>query len=205
MGGACESGSLAARWIPAPGIGRWLVAVLVLGALSVPSVAQTSDWPQWRGPNRDGRAVGGALPAELPAALHQLWKVRVGGGQSSPIVVGDRVFVHARQGDEEVVLGLSASTGEELWRHSYAVSYTPRTAAIQYGPGPKSTMLAEGDSVYSFGIRERLLALDADSGKVRWEKTFDDLYEEPYPIWGTASSPLIEGEPADRPDRHHGQ
>lgn len=193
MGGACESGRLAARWAPTPGIGRWVVAALVLGALTVPSAAQGSDWPQWRGPNRDGRAVGGELPAELPAALHQLWKVHVGGGQSSPIVVGDRVFVHARQGDEEVVLGLSASTGEELWRHSYAVSYTPRTAAIQYGPGPKSTMLAEGDSVYSFGIRERLLALDADSGKVRWEKTFDHLYEEPYPVWGTASSPLIEG------------
>lgn len=55
-------------------------------------------------------------------------------------------------------------------------------------------MLAEGDSVYSFGIRGRLLALAAGSGAVRWEKTFDDLYEEPYPIWGTASSPLVEGD-----------
>lgn len=193
MGGACESGRLAASWAPAPGISRWVVAALVLGALTVPSAAQGSDWPQWRGPNRDGQAVGAELPAELPSALHQLWKVRVGGGQSSPIVVGDRVFVHARQGEEEVVLALSAATGEELWRHSYVASYAPRTAAIQYGPGPKSTMLAEGDSVYSFGIRERLLAVDAGSGNVRWEKTFDDLYEEPYPVWGTASSPLVEG------------
>ncbi len=117
----------------------------------------------------------------------------MGGGQSSPIVAGDRVFVLARQGEEEVVLALSAATGEELWRHSYPVSYEPRTAAIQYGPGPKSTMLAEGSSVYSFGVRERLLSLDADSGAVRWEKTFEDAYGEPYPIWGTASSPLIEG------------
>ncbi len=193
MGGACESGRLAAKRTPAPGIIRWAAAMLVLVGLTLASTAQGSDWPQWRGPNRDGRAVGAALPAELPAALHQLWKVPVGGGQSSPIVVGDRVFIHARQGEEEVVLALSALTGEELWRHSYAVSYTPRNAAIQYGPGPKSTMLAEGDSVYSFGIRERLLALDAASGKVRWEKTFEDLYEEPYPVWGTASSPLIEG------------
>ncbi len=193
MGGACESGRLAAKRTPAPGIIRWAAAMLVLVALTLASSAQASDWPQWRGPNRDGRAVGAALPAELPAALHQLWKVRVGGGQSSPIVVGDRVFIHARQGEDEVALALSALTGEELWRHSYAVSYTPRNAAIQYGPGPKATMLAEGDSVYSFGIRERLLALDAGSGKVRWEKTFDDLYEQPYPVWGTASSPLIEG------------
>ena len=174
-------------------IGRWAAALVVLGTLAFVSAVQGSDWPQWRGPNRDGVAPGAELPVVLPATLHQLWKVRVGGGQSSPIVVGDRVFVLARQGEEEVALALSASTGKELWRHSYAVSYAPRTAAIQYGPGPKSTMLAEGGSLYSFGIRERLLALDADSGAVRWEKTFEDLYEEPYPIWGTASSPLIEG------------
>ena len=196
MDGTCESGRLAARLAPppAPGIGGWAAAMLVLGALAVGSAAQGSDWPQWRGPNRDGQAVGGQLPDELPAALHQIWKVPVGGGQSSPIVVGDRVFIHARQGEDEVVLALSASTGEELWRHGYAVSYEPRTAAIQYGPGPKSTMLAEAGMVYSFGIRERLLALDADSGEVRWKKTFDDLYEAPYPVWGTASSPLIEGD-----------
>lgn len=193
MGGTRESGRLAARSATAPGIGGWTAAILALGALTVGSAAHGSDWPQWRGPHRDGQAVGGKLPDEFPAALHQLWKVPVGGGQSSPIVVGDRVFIHARQGEDEVVLALSASTGEELWRHGYAVSYEPRTAAIQYGPGPKSTMLAEGGSVYSFGIRERLLALDADSGEVRWEKTFDDLYEAPYPVWGTASSPLIEG------------
>ena len=194
MGEARGSGCLAAKGTPAPATIRWAAVMLVLGALTLASTAHGSDWPQWRGPNRDSRAVGGELPAELPAVLDQLWKVRVGGGQSSPIVVGDRVFIHARQGEEEVVLALSASTGEELWRHSYAVSYTPRNAAIQYGPGPKSTMLAEGDSVYSFGIRERLLALDAGSGQVRWEKTFEDLYEEPYPVWGTASSPLIEGD-----------
>lgn len=194
MGGTCESGRLAAKSTMATGTRGWTAAILVLGALAVGSAAHGSDWPQWRGPNRDGQAVGGKLPDELPAALHQLWKVPVGGGQSSPIVVGDRVFIHARQGEDEVVLALSASTGEELWRHGYAVSYAPRTAAIQYGPGPKSTMLAEGGSVYSFGIRERLLALDADSGEVRWKKTFDDLYEAPYPVWGTASSPLIEGD-----------
>ena len=189
---ALEFGHLKLKGVHSP-IGRWSPTLVVLGALAFVSAVQGSDWPQWRGPNRDGIAVGGELPAVLPTALHQLWKVRVGGGQSSPIVVGDRVFVHARQGEEEVVLALSAATGEELWRHSYSVSYVPRTAAIQYGPGPKSTMLAEGDSVYSFGIRERLLSLDAMSGAVRWEKTFEDLYEEPYPIWGTASSPLIEG------------
>ena len=192
MSRASKSGRVEVKGAHPP-IGRWAPTLVVLGALVFVSAVQGSEWPQWRGPNRDGIAAGGELPAVLPAVLHQLWKVRVGVGQSSPIVVGDRVFVHARQGEEEVVLALSASTGEELWRHSYAASYVPRTPAIQYGPGPKSTMLAEGDSLYSFGIRERLLALDADSGAVRWENTFEDLYEEPYPIWGTASSPLIEG------------
>ncbi len=66
--------------------------------------------------------------------------------------------------------------------------------ALQYGPGPKSTMLADGASVYSFGIRERLLALDAKTGAVQWEKSFEDIYDPPYPEWGTAASPLLEGD-----------
>ena len=177
---------------PSPGMRRW-ASLLTLAALTFSFSAQADDWPQWRGPQRDGVAAGSELPAELPAALHGLWRVHVGLGQSSPIVVGDRVFILARQGEEEVVLALAASTGKELWRHAYSVPYVPETSALQYGPGPKSTMLADGGSVYSFGIRERLLALDAKSGVVRWEKSFEDIYDPPYPEWGTAASPLLEG------------
>jgi outer membrane protein assembly factor BamB len=177
---------------PRLAIRRW-VPLLILGALTLTSSSRGADWPQWRGPNRDGVATGSELPAQLPAALHKLWKVEVGEGQSSPIVVGQRVFILARQGEEEVVLALDASTGKELWRHAYAVQFVPSNAAIQYGPGPKSTMLADGGSVYSFGIRSRLLALDAKSGAVRWEKSFEDIYDPPYPEWGAAASPLLEG------------
>ena len=176
---------------------RWILVVLctllTLGLITPGPVAWAADWPQWRGPERDGVATGSELPEVLPAALEQLWKVPVGLGQSSPIVVGERLFLLARQGEEEVVLALEASTGKELWRHSYTVPFVPAQAAIQYGPGPKSTMAAEGDAVYSFGIRERLLALDAKTGAVRWEKSFEDVYDPPYPEWGAAASPLVEG------------
>lgn len=97
-----------------PGTASLAGASLLLVALVFVPVAQGSDWPQWRGPNRDGIAPGAKLPAVLPAALHQVWKSHVGEGQSSPIVVGDRLFVHARQGEEEVVLALSAATGRTV-------------------------------------------------------------------------------------------
>ena len=126
-------------------IRRW-APFLVLGALSLAFSVQAADWPQWRGPERNGVAAGSELPEVLSAALERRWKVHVGVGQSSPIVVGDRVFILARQGEEEVVLALEASTGKELWRHACVVPYVPATAALQYGPGPKSTMLADGDS-----------------------------------------------------------
>ena len=176
---------------------RWILAVLLtllaVGLLTSGQVAWAADWPQWRGPERNGVATGSELPEVLPAAPHGLWKVHVGAGQSSPIVVGDRVFILARQGEEEVVLAFEASTGKELWRHAYPAPFVPSQAAVQYGPGPKSTMLADGGSVYSFGVRQRLLALDAKSGVVRWEKSFEDIYDPPYPEWGTAASPLLEG------------
>src|SRR5688500_19186289 len=67
--------------------------------------AAAADWPQWRGPRRDG-SVAAALPTQWPDALKKRWEVTVGGGHASPVVSGNRVVVIAREGDQEIVRAL---------------------------------------------------------------------------------------------------
>ena len=95
---------------------KGLVAVFAVASATA-AVAQgpSSDWTQWRGPNRDGSAPSFTPPANWPAALTERWRVEVGTGYASPLIVGDRVFVHARQGNDEVVLALDAASGKQIW------------------------------------------------------------------------------------------
>src|SRR5512134_3290425 len=107
------------------------VLTLVLG---VPSAAPSAaappgDWPQWRGPNRDGRVVGLAAPASWPETLAGGWKVMVGSGSSSPIVSGGRVYQFSREGEDEVVRALDLGSGRELWRQAYPAPYQMNPAA----------------------------------------------------------------------------
>src|SRR5579872_4627033 len=81
---------------------------------AAPGLSQ--DWPQWRGPNRDGVVVGGVVPERWPSALKEDWKVEVGRGAASPVVVGTRVFVFTREQDDEFVVCLDLANGKELWR-----------------------------------------------------------------------------------------
>jgi outer membrane protein assembly factor BamB len=77
--------------------------------------ALAQDWPQWRGPNRDGKASGFSAPEKWPQQLAQKWKTTVGMGDSTPALVGDKLYVFSRQGDEEVISCLNAADGKEAW------------------------------------------------------------------------------------------
>ncbi|MYI74465.1 MAG: hypothetical protein F4057_03850, partial [Acidobacteria bacterium] len=79
---------------------RAIVAAAVMMAFSASVAAQ--DWPQWRGPARDGVAAFD-VPASWPDALQRQWSVDVGLGYASPVVVGDRIYMFTRQGGEEVM------------------------------------------------------------------------------------------------------
>ena len=153
-----------------------------------------ADWPQWRGPERTGHAPAAALPAELPSQLTKLWSVEVGEGHSSPVTTGDRVYQHARQGDEEVVLALDLATGRELWRQSTPTSYQMNPAATAHGKGPKSTPVVAGSRLCTLGISGTLACLDRESGKVLWQKTFAEQFSTTAPDFGTAMSPLVLGD-----------
>ena len=166
---------------------RWLIAVVAL-ILVLPLDA---DWPQWRGTNRDGVTRDFAAPSTWPATLKESWKVTVGEGHSSPVTSEGRIYVLARQGEEEVVLCLEAATGKQLWRASYPAAYTMNPAATGHGKGPKSTPVVSVGKVFTFGINGVLSCFDARSGKLLWRNEFSKQYPNTSPLYGTAMSPIV--------------
>ena len=163
------------------------VAVTLAAFLAAPG-ATGADWPQWRGPTRDG-FVNTALPTEWPQALKKRWEMPVGIGHASPVVSGNRVVVLAREGDHEIVRALDVASGKEIWRATYAAPFMVNPAAQSHGPGPKSTPAIAGGRVFTFGISGVLSAFDLASGKLIWRVPAPAVL----PQYGTATSPLIDG------------
>jgi outer membrane protein assembly factor BamB len=153
--------------------------------------AKGVDWPQWRGPNRDGIVHGVTVPTRWPRTLRQVWQVPVGEGVSSPVVAGGRVFLLTRhRADEEVALCLDLATGTEIWRSSYAAPYKLGGPAHGW-EGPRSTPAVADGRVFTFGISGILSCLDARTGTLLWRKDFVKQYPGTGPGWGTSASPLV--------------
>jgi len=163
---------------------------LIIGLTVVNEARQgAADVTQWRGPNRDGVVTGFKAPATWPEQLTQRWKVEVGLGYATPLVVGDRVYVFARQGEEEVMSALDAATGKVLWRTGYRAVFEMSSAAKSHGPGPKSTPVYFNGRLYAIGMTGAVTAYDAATGKQIWQKPGS----MPLPMYTSHSfSPVIE-------------
>lgn len=148
-------------------------------------VAQAQDWPEWRGPNRQAKAVGFQAPAAWPKELTRKWQVTVGEGVATPALAGDRLYVFARQDGKEVTRCLEAGTGKELWQDSYDA--LGATGPSQGFSGPRSSPLVSQGKVVTVGVRGVISCLDAATGKVLWRK--DDF--KAWPNFFVASSPLV--------------
>ncbi len=165
------------------------------GAKAGAPVVAAAEWPQWRGPNRDGLAAGVAPPGAWPKELKQGWRVTVGVGHASPVVSGGTIYQFARQGEEEVLLALDAVTGKELWRAgAIPAPYTMNPAATGHGKGPKSTPVVAGGRVFTLGIAGLLSAHDAKTGRVIWRKDFSKQFPVTSPLYGTSMSPIVLGD-----------
>ena len=165
------------------------ISALLLLLLATTAMAQ--DWPQWRGLNRDGHAPG--VTATWPKELQEEWKITVGIGHSSPVVVGKRIYVFTRQGEEEILLCLDAVTGKELWRAgAQPIEYQMHPAATGHGKGPKATPVVSDGKVFTFGISGVLSCFDASTGKLKWRHEFSKQYPHTSPLFGTAMSPLVD-------------
>lgn len=156
--------------------------------------AGSSDWPQWRGPDRTG-VVAATLPAPegWPEGLTPAWRVEVGLGHASPVVVDGRVYVFARSDDDdrEIVRALDLATGATRWEQGYEAPYTMNPAARGHGKGPKSTPLVATGRVFTLGIDGMLSSFSAVTGKMVWQTRFDDRFAETSPLYGHGTSPIL--------------
>ena len=150
-------------------------------------------WTGWRGEGRDGVVRDFKVPEVWPEGLELGWRVEVGDGYATPLVVGERVFVHAREGGEEVVLCLDRKTGKRIWREGVKVEFVAGRGGERHRLGPKSTPTFGDGRVFTLSITGVLSAWGADDGKLLWRRDFAERFEVSHPYWGTANSPLLEG------------
>jgi outer membrane protein assembly factor BamB len=155
----------------------------------VSGVAAAGDWPQWLGPKRDS-----ASPEKIAAwkeAPKVVWRKTVGEGNSSPVVVDGRVFLHTKIKDknEEEVRAYDAKTGEEMWH----TSYKREAFTSLFGNGPRATPAVVDGRIYAFGITGILTCFDAESGKQAWQVEALKKFEARNLMFGAACSPLVVG------------
>lgn len=145
-----------------------------------------SEWPGWRGPNRDGVVKNFQSPAAWPAELTKVWNQNVGLCDASAALADGRIYLHVKQGENEVTLCLDAGSGAEIWSTVNNVSPEVTGGAAPH-PGPRSTPYVAGGKVYTLGVGGALNCLDARTGQVIWK---NEEYTE-VPDFFVGMSPLV--------------
>lgn len=182
-----------------------IVGTIVLGVTYLAS-GRADDWPQFRGPQRDGVWRESGVVTRLPDRPHYRWRTPLGGGFAGPAVAGTRVYVCDRvlaQGQPEPmnqwnrldpvegwerVVCLDAANGRVVWRHEYVCRYT-----ISYPVGPRTTPTVHEGKVYTLGAMGDLRCLDAADGRLVWKKNYVRDFGLKMNPWGMAAAPLVDG------------
>jgi outer membrane protein assembly factor BamB len=158
-------------------------------AFSFGATLLANDWPHWRGPNFDGISTetnwNPKFPAEGPK---QLWKANVGTGFSSVSVSKGRVFTMGNSGDSDSIFCFDATTGKQIWKHSYPC---PLDAKFYEG-GTSATPTIDGNSVFTISRKGDVFCLNAEDGKIIWTKNIAKELGAAIPTWGFAGSPLVQ-------------
>lgn len=159
------------------------ISSAIVSTVLVASATLSAQWPQWRGPNRDGVVAAANVPAAWPEKPAVQWTVKTGEGYSTPVVADGRIFVHSRQEPDEIVTALDLASGKPLWTARYPSSFTKNKYANDMTKGPFSTPL---------GASAILSAFDASSGAVKWRKDWSKEIDTSRLFTGTAMSPIID-------------
>ena len=171
-----------------------LTTSLITALTLLAAGAEELHWPGLLGPQRNGWVDHFKLPTMWPKGLRQLWKVEVGTGYGSPLVSGNRVYQHARQGEDEVVWGLDLKAGKVVWRKSYPVPFKMGGGGERHGKGPKSCPVLSDGRLFTLSITGVLSAWEATSGDLLWRQDYRSKFQQNQPNWGVATSPLVDGE-----------
>jgi len=156
--------------------------------------AKAADWPQWQGPNRDGKSADTGLLKEWPNGGPPLaWRIdKLGGGDSAPAIAAGRVFVMSNRGQEEVVWALSEKDGSEIWVTTLGPAFQQR--ASQGKEGPACTPTVDDERLYVEGLGGNVACLQVADGKIVWQRSMTEDFGGRVPLWSYRESPLIDGD-----------
>jgi len=166
-----------------------MLAVVASCALAQQAVGQAvANWPQWRGPNRDGISKDTGLLKQWPAEGPPLvWKATgAGGGYSSFSIANGKLYTMGLRGNREFVIAFDVATGKEAWSTANGSAFRN-----DRGDGPRGTPTIDGDRVYALGGNGDLSALDASTGKIIWTKNILSEFGGSNIEWGISESPLV--------------
>lgn len=165
-----------------------VTAAILVALPSAVSNRVLDDWPQWRGPNRDGRSAETGLLKDWPAGGPALaWRAAgAGEGYSSFATSQGRLFTLGARGGTEYVIAFDAASGKRLWETAHGTRFSN-----DRGDGPRATPTIEGDRVYAFGASGDLSVLDAATGKVHWTVNVLKQFRGSNIQWGLSESPLV--------------
>ena len=169
----------------------WTIIILIASTTAL----RAEDWPQWRGPNRDGISQEKGLLKQWPASGPKLiWQIKdIGSGFSTPAIVGDRIYLLSNNGlTDEACLCLKLSDGDHLWSTHLGKVGNPQQSPSY--PAARSTPTVDGDAVYALGSDGDLACLEAARGKVRWKKNLRSDFGGQPGTWAYAESPLVDGD-----------
>jgi outer membrane protein assembly factor BamB len=180
-----------------PIISRHSFAVVLFAgtwAVLAPPPARADDWPQWRGPQRDGvwRETG-IIASFATAELTPVWTAPIGPGYTGPTVAGDRVYVMDRvtaPEPQERVLCFDRRTGRPLWAHAYPCEYRD----IDYALGPRASVTVADGRAFALGAMGHAHCLDAADGTVRWTRDLAAEFGANINVWGVSAAPLVVGD-----------
>jgi len=170
------------------------ISVLAVVVMTT-SAALAADWPQWRGPKRDGKSEEKGLLKQWPEGGPKLlWQVKdAGSGYSTPAVVRDRLYLLGSKGtDEEFVQARAVADGKVLWTTPIGKVGNPQQQPNY--PGARSTTTVDGDVLYALGSDGDLACIEAASGKVKWAKNLRKDFGGSPGTWAYAESPLVDGD-----------
>lgn len=162
------------------------------------SFVSAADWPQWRGPNRDGISPETGLLKSWPKdGPKLLWQADLGGaGYASPVIVGDRLYITAAEDDvkgfKEFAVCLNTKDGSRVWKQQLPSG--EGGYSTDWGSGPRGTPTADGDYLYTLGARGDVSCLKTADGTQIWSVNLVKEFNGGIPGWGYSESVLIDGD-----------
>lgn len=165
---------------------------------SIPSIKETAnitegtaDWPNWRGPNYDGKSLVKDIKTDWTNGLSKKWEVNYlcQGKQtatwSAPVILGNRLVVPGRDETQDLVFCINTDNGELIWQNAYEA-----VAGKSHGPGPRATPFIDSNYVYTYGRSGDLVCWQMEDGNMIWRQNVNDLGGRA-PEFGHSTSPVV--------------